>query len=54
MKLCPMCKGAQNLLTFYEGKPEYYDCPCCNHWGVRFAGKNNANIPDTEREKMKA
>lgn len=53
MKLCPMCKGAQNIMCFNDGKPEYYDCPACNHWGVRFAGKGNDGIPDKERDKLK-
>jgi hypothetical protein len=44
MKTCGLCGGMQNLPYFQIGKLEYCDCPACNHWGVRFAGKGNDGV----------
>jgi len=52
MILCGLCRGAQNLICFFRGKPEYWDCPACNHWGVRFSlEKSNGFVENPERKK---
>lgn len=32
--ICPICKGAGNIVTFLRGV-EYWRCPCCGGAGVR-------------------
>lgn len=51
MKICPFCKGAQNLFVIGDGKPEWIDCPSCLHLGVRHEKNKHNTKPDTEREK---
>ena len=48
--ICGMCNGTQSLWYMHNGKREWIDCPACNHWGFRVAGKGNGGIIDTEKE----
>lgn len=47
--ICPLCRGAQNLAAFGDGKPEWIDCPMCLHWGTREKKFENRKTPDLER-----
>ena len=32
--LCRICQGSGSIQTFHEGKPEFWNCPCCGGAGV--------------------
>lgn len=34
MTTCSLCQGAQNLIAFNKGRPEWWPCPCCDGDGT--------------------
>lgn len=32
--MCKLCQGSGNLICFNEGKPEWWNCSCCDGDGT--------------------
>lgn len=48
--ICKLCRGSGSLVCFDEGKPIWWECPCCGGMGCK--ALNGPDIIKIHKEKQ--